>query len=190
MPDALTPLYGPDLGLSPNGSILGDFGRVPQTLAALVAAGTALTASSTETALGSAVIPPDFLERGSVVRIRWQGIATATNATDTLTVRAYIGGIGGTTLFTHTATDVANNDVFSGEYELVIRTIGSSGTMVGFGWAKGVPAAEGTATFRDDILASTTINTTVAQAITISGQWSSTSAGNSCRLDILNVTVA
>lgn len=190
MPDALTNIYGRDLGISPNDALIGYFGRVPQALAGLTAAGTALTNSTTETALASATIPPNFLEVGSIIRIRWQGIATATNSTDTLTIKAYIGGLSGTLLFTHAATDVADNNVFSGEYELVCRTIGSSGTIVGFGWGKSVPAAEGTATFKDDILASTTINTTVAQTVAISGAWSVASASNSCRLDILNVTVA
>lgn len=190
MPDALTNIHGPDLGLSANRAVLGRFGRAPQTLAGLTAAGTALTGSSTETALASVTIPPGFLEVGSVVRLRWQGIATATNSTDTLAIKAYIGGLSGTLLYTHVATDVSDNNVFSGEYELVIRTIGSTGTLVGFGWGKSVPAAEGTATFKDDILASTTIDTTAAQSVAISGQWSTTSGSNSCRLDVFNVTVA
>jgi hypothetical protein len=62
------------------------------------------------------------------------------------------------------ATDVADNNVFEGEYEVIMRTVGASGTMVGTGTFKSVPAAEGTATYKDDILASTAIDTTVARS--------------------------
>lgn len=189
MPDALTPIYGPDLGLSANRAILGRFGRVPQTLA-MIGPSAAVTAIATEAAFSSLIIPPNFLEVGSVVRIRWQGIATATNSTDTLAVKAYIGGLSGTLLFTHAATDVANDNVFSGEYEVHIRTAGATGTMAGFGWGKSIPAAEGTMSIKDDILASTTVDTTAALSVAISGTWSSNNAGNSARLDVFSVTVA
>jgi hypothetical protein len=154
-----------------------------------IAAGTALTASSTETALGTQTIPANSLKAGDRIKIRFQGIATATNSTDTLTIKAYIGGITGTALISMAAQDVANNDVFVGEYELVVRTSGASGTIVGVGTFKSIPAAEGTMTIKDDILASTAIDTTAAQAIAVSGTWSTTNAGNSCRLDILNVDI-
>jgi hypothetical protein len=72
----------------------------------------------------------------------------------------------------------------------VVRTIGSSGTVVGVGTFKSIPAAEGTMTIKDDILASTTLDTTAAISMAVSGTWSTTSASNSCRLDILNVSVA
>jgi len=166
---------------------LNDVGRLTGLLYNQVAAGTALTASSTETALGAFTIPANVLKVGDKLRIRYQGIATATNSTDTLAVKLYIGGLSGTALISHAATDVANNDVFSGEYELTVRTIGASGTIVGCGTYKSVPAAEGTATYKDDILASTAIDTTAAQDITVSGTWSTTNAGNSCRLDVLSV---
>lgn len=156
----------------------------------LTAAGTALTNSTTETALASATLPANILQVGTLIKVRYQVIATATNSTDTLAVKLYIGGIGGTALISHAATDVADNNVVSGEYELIIRTIGSSGTMVGVGTYKSVPAAEGTMTIKDDILASTAIDTTASQAITVAGTWSNASAGNSCRCDFLRVEVA
>lgn len=165
---------------------------LPIVIAGLTAAGTALSNSTTETALASITIPANSLVPGSVIRIKYQGIATLTNSTDTLAVKLYLGptGIGDTTLISHAATDVANNDVFSGEYEIVIRTAGSSGTMVGMGFYKSVPAAEGTMTSKDDILASTTIDTTVDQKIVLAGTWSVASASNSCRADILNCWIA
>jgi hypothetical protein len=125
-----------------------------------------------------------------LIKISYWGICTATNSTDTFASVLRIGGLAGTALYTHTATDVANNNVFLGEFKLIVRTIGSSGTLVGWGWGKNIPAAEGTIAIRDDILASTAIDTTVAQVIGVTGQFSSTNAGNSARLDMLAVELA
>lgn len=191
--DIQVSLHGRKFGIGPQGGLLLDKGTgtmiVPVLAYNMAAAGTALTNSTTETALGSYTIPANTLQAGSLIQIRYQGIATATNSTDTLAVKLYIGGLSGTALISHAATDVADNNVFSGEYELAIRTVGSSGTMVGCGTYKSVPAAEGTATYKDDILASTAIDTTADQAVSVSGTWSQQSASNSCRLDFLRVVV-
>lgn len=193
----LTSLFGRRFGIAPNRQmVVADQTDtpfyVPRFIPGLTAAGTALTNTTTETSLASVTIPANSLDSGSIIKVRFQGIATATNSTDTLTVKLYIGtaGIGGTALISMAATDVANNDVFQGEYELVIRTTGSSGTMVGCGTFKSIPAAEGTMTIKDDILASTTIDTTVNQVIMLAGTWSVANAGNSCRADLFNVMVA
>lgn len=154
------------------------------------AASTAVSNTTTETLFDKSYsLPANTLKAGTLVRIRYQGIATATNSTDTLAVKLYIGGLSGTVLISHAATDVANNDVFSGEMSLICRTAGASGTIVGAGTYKSVPAAAGTATYKDAILASTTIDTTAAQVIGVSAQWSVASASNSCRLDFLSVEV-
>jgi len=195
MPDILTSLHGRRVGLDDAGRLLvAPHGANPSPVGMVhytnTAASAAVTASSTETLFSTfATIPANSLRPGSLIRIRWQGIATATNSTDTLAIKAYIGGLTGTLLFTHVATDVANDNVFQGDYEVILRTVGASGTMVGCGWGKSIPAAEGTATFKDDILASTAIDTTVDKVVGISATWSSTNAGNSCRLDFLRVLV-
>lgn len=156
-----------------------------------VAVSAAVTASSTETLFSTfATIPANTLQPGTMIDIRFQGIATATNSTDTLTVVLYLGGLTGTALISLAATDVANSDVFQGEFKLIVRTIGSSGTVVGCGVYKSIPAAAGTMTSKDAILASTTLNTTIAQVVGVSATWSTTNAGNSCRLDVLSVRVS
>ena len=199
VPEILTSLRGRLLGFGPRGrlisgggaALVGNRGVVPVVPYTNEAASTAISNTVTETAFSTSYsIPAGTLSPGQLVRIKWQGIATATNATDTLAVKVYIGGITGTLLFTHAATDVANNDVFSGEYNLIVRTIGVSGTIAGFGAGKSIPAAEGTATYKDDILASTTIDTTTAKVIALSATWSVANAGNSCRLDFLSVEMA
>lgn len=155
-----------------------------------VAAGTAHSNSTTETLLGSYSIPADTLKAGSVIKVRYQGIATATNGTDTLLVKLYIGGLAGTAILTGTATDVADNNIFAGEATIVIRTAGASGTLVAVGTHTDVPAASGTATQGIcEITASTTIDTTAAQVVGVGADWSAASASNSCRLDILVVEI-
>ena len=193
--DILTSIHGRQLGIGQRGQLLvNPFGTgtmaTPRASYVQAAVGTALTNSVVETALGAYTIPANSLSVGSLIQVRFQGIATLTNSTDTLTIKLYLGGIGGTALISMAATDVANNDVFQGEYELAVRTIGSTGTVVGVGSFKSIPAAEGTMTIKDDILASTTLDTTANKDITVSGTWSVASASNSCRLDFLRVIVA
>lgn len=153
-------------------------------LANIAAASTALSNTVTETAFsnGTVTIPKNTLKVGDVVRIRSQGIATATNSTDTLTVKAYSGS---DQLATTGAVDVANNDIWDINLTLVVRTIGATGTMVGVGTvALGVA---GTVTAKEVYLASTTIDTTADITLTVKGTWSVASSSNSCRQDILVV---
>lgn len=193
----LTSLHGKRFGLDRSGNAVIDKGDTagPSILGATaytnVAASTALTASSTETLFSTNYsIPALTLVAGQLIKIKYQGICTATNSTDTFAARLRIGGLAGTLLYTHTATDVANNDIFLGEFNLIVRTIGASGTIVGWGFGKNIAAAEGTIAVRDDILASTAIDTTAAQVVGVTGQFSSTNAGNSARLDFLSVELA
>jgi hypothetical protein len=155
-----------------------------------VAASTAHASSTTETLLDASYsIPANTLKAGTVVKIRFQGIATATVAAETLTVKLYIGGLTGTALLTGTATDVANDAIFAGEFTLIVRTAGASGTFVGYGTHTEVPAASGTAVHDvTEIKASTTIDTTAAQVVGVGVDWSGASA-NSCRLDLMIVEI-
>lgn len=197
IPNILTSIHGRVLGLTGRGRLVvgresaGNRGVAPLVVYTNEAASTAISNTTTETLFSTQYsVPKNSLSAGQLIKIRYQGIATATNSTDTLAIKLYIGGTSGTLLLSHTATDVADNNVFQGEYELIIRTIGASGTMVGCGTAKSVPAAEGTATYKDDILASTTIDTTAAQVIGVSATWSVASASNSVRLDFLRIEMA
>lgn len=191
----LTSLHGKLLGIGPRGNLLSDRGDGAmihgRTAYTNTAASTALTASSTETLFDTSYsIPPNTLVPGQLIKISYWGIVTASNGADTFASVLRIGGVAGTALYTHTATDATNNDIFLGEYTLVVRTVGASGTIVGWGWGKNIPAVEATTTVRTDVLASTTIDTTVAQVIGVTGQFSSTSGSNSARLDMLAVELA
>lgn len=197
VPNILTSIHGRLLGLSSKGRLVvgredaGNRGVAKLVVYTNEAASSAISNTTTETLFSTQYsVPKNSLSAGQLIRIRYQGIATATNSTDTLAIKLYIGGTAGTLLLSHTATDVADNNVFQGEYELIVRTVGASGTIVGVGTAKSVPAAEGTATYKDDILASTAIDTTAAQVIGVSATWSVASASNSVRLDFLRIEMA
>jgi len=166
----------------------GDAKVVAKKLYSSVAASTAVTNTTTETEFdASYTLPANILKAGSLLRIRYQGIATATNSTDTLTAKLYIGGKAGTALQTCGATDVANNNIFAGEFYLAVRTIGATGTFVGWGNYTATLAASGTATMVTGIVASTTIDTTATQKLVVAATWSAASASDSCRLDYFTV---
>jgi len=129
-------------------------------------------------------IPANTLRVGDIIRIRGQAIATATNSTDTLTLLLTVGGV---TIATTGAVDVANGDIGYFECDVVVRTIGASGTIVAAGvQALGVP---GTVTAKPFLLASSTLDTTAAAVVAVNADWSVANAGNSARLDVLNVEI-
>jgi hypothetical protein len=157
----------------------------------LPAAGAALTNSTTRTALASVTIKAGTLKVGSRIRVRATAIATATNSTDTLLLD--IGGaVGGTpaAIASATATDVANDNIAGFDLDLVVRTIGQSGTLAGGGLFTRTPAAgTGTAVAPVGLVASTTIDTTADLVLGLYGTWSVASASNSCRADHFTVDV-
>ncbi len=148
-----------------------------------VAASAAISNTTTQTAFDKSFsFPASSLRAGDVIRVVAQGIATSTNSTDTLTPTLRIAG---TDAIVGPAVDVANNDVFVIQADIVIRTIGASGTFV----AAGIVGlgATATGTGRVAYKASTTIDTTAAVAIDVTATWSVASASNSVRLDVLDV---
>jgi hypothetical protein len=205
MAEILSSIRGNKLGLGPAGRLLVNpyfTGPVPTWLSVYgaTAASTALSNFTSQRAFdnGYFTIPANTLQVGSQIRIRFQGIQTAVNGTDTMqpilsigvTLGASLAVTGGTALLTTTATAGANGLVFHGEYNLSIRTVGSSGTMIGWGVYKKVPAAEATYSAVDDILASTTIDTTAAQIIAVGLAYGAASSSNSTRLDHFTVDMA
>ena len=168
---------------------MGGHGTIPLSLYNSSAASTALTNTSTETVLDTYTLPANMLAPGRRLNIRYKGIATATNSTDTLTVKVYIGGTSGTALLTSSSTDAADNDISGGEVDVHCRTDGASGTLVASGTFTKVEAASGTATRVDTLVASTAVDTTVTQQICVSYKWSVASTSNSCRNDLFSVTL-
>lgn len=151
---------------------------------ASIAASSAHTNTTTDANLDSFTIPADALKAGDVIEIEAQGIATATNANDTLTVILTVGGV---TIASTGAVDVADNDIWHFKATVQVRTHGASGTIVGCGTvALGV---EATVTAKPFKKASTSFDTTAACVVAINADWSAASASDSCRNDVLVVKV-
>ncbi|MEQ1571069.1 MAG: hypothetical protein ABMA64_35900 [Myxococcota bacterium] len=161
--------------------------RVGYLLGSSTAASTALAGTQeADTAFDvSHTIPAGSLVAGSVIRIRAQGIHTATTGAETHTMALKIGT---TTIAAKAAIDPANSDVFYFDLVLTARTVGAGGTMVGAGVMAFGASGTGAATVV--ALASTALDTTVDQAVAV---WIDRQAvatdGDSARLDLLVVTV-
>ncbi len=155
-----------------------------QKLYEIVAPSTTITNLGTETTFsnGTYTIPANFLLVGDVIRIHAKTFLIAVNSTNTHRVRAYVGS---TTLADSGAVAMIANDVVIMDITMTIRTITASGTFI----ADGVVAysINGTYTSTPFTVASTTIDSTVTQAITIKSLASATSTGNQIRLDEMEI---
>lgn len=111
-----------------------------------VAASTAITgATESATAFDKYyTVKANAPEAGSVIRGRAWGKHTATTGTENHTLALKLGS---QAIFTSGNIDPADNDYWMIEFEIVFRTVGASGTIVG--WASlrtGASAAAGTTT--------------------------------------------
>jgi hypothetical protein len=146
-------------------------------------ASAAITNTLTATAFSNSyTIPANMLQAGDTIKIHTEGIITAHNASDTLTIQLLIGA---TVVATTGAVTNAANDEFVIDADIQIRTNGSSGTFVASGLV--VDGTPGTATAKSFLLASTTINTTTTQLISVVATWSAASSSDSVRMDQLDV---
>jgi hypothetical protein len=140
------------------------------------AVGTALTGSSTETDLDSFTLPANFLKAGDEIEIEGWGIATATNSTDTLAINVKLGSV---TVCAVAAVDAANNNIWRFRMVITVRSVGASGKIIAHGNAGALGATSTAELMRT--LNEATLDTTAAAAAKVTGTWSTTSGGNSCR---------
>ncbi len=150
---------------------------------------TAVASTSAETAFDqSYTIPAATLKVGTVVKIKYWGIQTALVGTDTLRIRAFIGGTGGTAIADNTATVGVSNGFFQGDAVITCRTTGTSGTAVVTSQAQVQVATGTTLVFKNLAGNSFTVNTTTGQAVVVAATFNTANA-NSCRLDGLVVEI-
>ena len=150
----------------------------------------ALTASSTATVMTKSdattyelvwapgAIPVDSL-RGCILRIKALVHATATNSTDTLAALLQVGKTGTmTTVASAAAYDNANDDIHLLEADIIFR---STTAFYAFGRAQytGLTAPQLTT------VKSTTYDPASAFRVQVKCTWSSTHAGNSCKVAAL-----
>jgi hypothetical protein len=163
---------------------------VSSPLYELAAAGTTVTTTSTETVSASATIPANLLTTGSVVRVRVQGIQTAVNGADTCRFQVRIGPttLTGQGVLDSTAVAGGVSYIFVGEFSLTCRAVPSAtSACVGAG-IQNVLAASGAAML-NTYLGSTNFATNGALLVEATIKFSSANAGNSARVDLLEVTV-
>ncbi len=153
-----------------------------------VAASTAITGATETEAQFDALIslPANTLKAGTVVRIRAQGIYTATTGSENHSLILQIGSVA---LCTLALVDPANSDLFYFDAIIVCRDAGATGHIVATG-VELAQAATQVGTAKPWFLASTAIDTTGANivAVAIDRQGTATDS-DSARLDILVVEV-
>jgi hypothetical protein len=162
-----------------------------------VASGTALASSTTLTDVSPApqlTFPANFLTSGQVIRVRAAGTFSNTS-TPTLLLGVYYGGVAGTALAATSAittTTGATSWQWQVEYIGRVRTVGSSGTIMGFGWVD-LATSLTAVTHRpipETALATVTIDTTAAKTITLGAQWGTNSASNTLTCVHFDVDIA
>lgn len=157
----------------------------------LLADGTTLSDTTVEGVLGEYVIPAGYFNvAGKSLAIKWAGACPSTNSTDTLTVRVRIGtsetASSNTAVFTGTATNVANNDVFGGDIEIFPRSApGASNTLVVHGTASNPAAAPNPIVVANKAI--TTADTSAAIRVQVTGTWSVAHADNDVNLIAFDV---
>jgi hypothetical protein len=142
-----------------------------------------ITNTITETPFNkTCVLAPNVLKVGDMIHVLAHVLCPSTNSTDTLTLKLKIGT---TVLIATAAVDVANNDIALIDCMIMVRTVGASGTFIAVGTqGLGTP---GTVTAKPFNLASTAIDTTASQMISVTATWSVANAGDQAELDLLSV---
>jgi len=152
-----------------------------RSLSVITAASSTITNTTTETAFSTTFsIPANRLRVGSVLRLRARASVSSGNSTDTLTLRARLTNAAGTLLGEGPAVDVTNGggDVGDIDLEMIVRTLGSGGTMMTNGKIGLLTAVESTGS-----AGAVTIDTTAANVLVITAQWSAASASNIVAMD-------
>lgn len=168
------------------------------TLFSLSADATAVANTAAETILvPDFVIPSYTFIQGSKIRATFMGrISNIVTAVPTMTIRARVGAttLSATAVFASGAlaanTSSNVNLTFRGEYTLTCRTNGSTGTIMCAGqlWLPNLTAgnAVGNVGYPNFIPvtapATQTMDTTIANILSLSGQWSAASASNSIQI--------
>jgi hypothetical protein len=155
----------------------------------IVARGTVHTNSTDEAALESVTIPANSLSAGDVIHIVGMAQVISSNSTDTSTIRLRLGAtsaIAATEIAVSTALDVADNDDVYIDMYVTLRTLGSSGTMVGHGQIRTDGAG---AVLLNIILSSTAIHTTVDNYIGFTNDWSAAHTDNQIASDSFIVEI-
>lgn len=156
--------------------------QTPSTISAQIASGTALTNSTTETALASYTIKGGTLGAGKSIGFDATFLTTSAQSTDTLQLKVYIGS---TAIATFTAEDQTTNDVSVITGKLTSRALSSSATVVS--WVLGTDSDATGEAARGFAAKTASLDTTGDIVLSIKGTWSSAHADNSVQCESFNV---
>jgi hypothetical protein len=128
------------------------------------------------------ILPANLLDVGQVIRMKAFGVFSTTG-TPTIILGFYYGGIAGTALAASAAITTASaaaNFPWEMEYEGRVRSTSATGTIMGRGTLQLGTSLTAVAVSPIPVtaLATVTINTTVANPITVGTTWSAASASN------------
>lgn len=152
-----------------------------RTLYQITSSGTTLTNSTSETVLASHSLGANALQAGKTYQLRAAVSVPSTNSTDTLTLKVRIGGttLTGTAVYTSAAVDVANSDLAVIDCEIHVFSVGSSGAARALTQASTGPDASAIAV-GSYYAAVSSLDTTAAILIELTGTWSVAHADNQC----------
>lgn len=130
------------------------------------------------------VLPAGFLYVGSALRFTAFGTFATSATTPTLLLGFYYGGVAGIALAATAALTVPNTATVNWPWRLeataTVRSVGSSGTIIVQGWCD-IAATLTTVThvpIPATTLATVSIDTTTAKALTVGAQWGTSAAAN------------
>ena len=150
--------------------------KVVVTSEGIITSTTTVANTVTETTVYTESIAANELYAGRVVKTRILGRYSTANATDTFTARLKVGG----TLVDSITSSTANvtDGAMDIEFMFTVRSVGATGTIWGFVAAEFNGESKSVAE-----TATTTIDTTVADDVTLTIQWSSANASNTVSVD-------
>lgn len=130
------------------------------------------------------VLPANFLYVGQALRLSAFGTYAVSGTTPTLLLGFYYGGVAGIALAATPALTVTNSATVNWAWRLeataTVRSTGSTGTIMVQGWCD-LATSLTTVTHTPipvTTLATVTIDTTSAKAITVGAQWGTSAAAN------------
>lgn len=148
-------------------------------------AGTAYASSTTITDVSAApqlVLPANFMYPGQSFRLTAFGVLSSVSSA-TIVLGFYYGGVAGVALAANaavTAAATATNVPWRLELTSTVRTVGSTGTIISQGFLDLGSSVSATThlPIPATALATVTIDTTSAKALTVGATWGTNSASN------------
>lgn len=153
-------------------------------------ANTVTETSLVGTGTGTVTLPANFLIIGRTIRVHAAGYYSDAAAPGTINFRVRLGGISGTVILNTTALTPAgtvSNQLWEMDAYFTCRTTGATGTIYAQGHVTLHDTTAASRVYEMVNTATSTIDTTAAQAVTPSLQWGTADAANT--LTCTNLTV-